>query len=119
MSHLSMELPETLHQRLETLAKNEGISLNQYVLSTLTRHATAAYTVRATSESVVEKQRADFATLLENLGQASFSEIAKTLQERETVAPEPGLTPEVVARLQKLINERLTSEERLMMETVS
>ena len=117
MSHLSIELPETLHQHLETLAQDEGVPLKQYVLSTLTRQATTAYTVRATSDSEVAKQRADFATLLENLGQASFSEIAKALQEREIVAPEPGLTPEVVARLQRLINERLTSAERVMMET--
>jgi len=48
-----------------------------------------------------------FSVLLQNLGQASFSEIEQVLQERETVASEAGLTPEIVQRLrQRMANHQ-------------
>jgi hypothetical protein len=49
----------------------------------------------------VEQQREAFAALLENLGQASSAETKRVLNEREEVAPEPGLDPEVVACLRQ------------------
>jgi len=57
----------------------------------------------STLEKDAAQQRSDFANLLNNLGQASFSEIEKIMQAREVVEPEPGLTPEVVKRLQERI----------------
>jgi hypothetical protein len=103
MSQLTVELPETLHHQLESLAQTEGVSLSQYVLFALTRQATLSYTVRSVPETEIAQQRTAFATLLNNLGQASFSEIEKVMQEREIVEPEIGLTPEVVKRLQNRI----------------
>jgi hypothetical protein len=93
-------LPETLQHQLETLARNEGVSLSQYILFALTRQATLAYTVRAVSETEIAQQRTAFSALLQSLGQASFAEIEQILRERETVTPEAGLTPEVMQRLQ-------------------
>lgn len=49
------------------------------------------------------QQRAAFTALLNNLGQSSFSEIEKIMQEREVIEPEADLTPEVVKRLQSRI----------------
>jgi len=106
-----MELPETLHQQLETLARNEGIALSEYLVSALTRHATLSYTVRSTSEEETSKQRADFAALLGSLGQASFSEIENVLQEREVVMPEAGLAPEVMMQLQSRIAKQLMQDK--------
>lgn len=48
--------------------------------------------------SEFEQQEHDFAKLLQSLGQASFEEIEKIMQEREASKPEKGLSPEVVKR---------------------
>ena len=106
MSRLTIRLPESLHRLLETQAQQEGVSLNQYIVYLLTRQATLAYTVRALPEEDVAQQRAQFAALLQSLGQASYPEIEKVLAEREAVEPESGLSPDVVRRLQ----ERLADE---------
>lgn len=110
MSQLIVELPKTLHHQLEALAQNEGVPLSHYVLSALTRQAALTYTAQAVPETEVAQQRAGFATLLNSLGQASFAEIEKTMQEREAVEPEVGLTPEVVQRLQsRIAKQRMQS----------
>jgi hypothetical protein len=108
MSQLTLELPETLHHQLHSLAQNEGVSLSQYVLFALTRQVTLSYTVRSVPETETAQQRLAFAALLNNLGQTSFSEIEKVMQEREVVDPETGLTSEVVKRLQsRITNHRI------------
>jgi len=103
MSQLTLKLPETLHHQLQTLAQGEGVSLSQYILFALTRQATFSYHVQSVPDKDISQQRSDFANLLNSLGQASFSEIEKIMQEREVVEPEPGLTPEAVQRLQERI----------------
>jgi len=62
-------------------------------------------------EGAVEQQREAFAALLENLGQASSAEIRQALAEREEVAPEPELDPEVVARLRQRIADASTASD--------
>lgn len=42
MSRLTVRLPESLHQRLTQQAEREGVSLNHYIVYTLTRTVTAA-----------------------------------------------------------------------------
>ena len=42
MSRLTVRLPQSLHQRLAQQADREGVSLNQYIVYTLTRTVTAA-----------------------------------------------------------------------------
>ena len=66
-------------------------------------------THQAMPEGAVEQQREAFAALLENLGQASSAEIKRALNEREEVTSEPGLAPEVAARLRQRIAEASTS----------
>lgn len=41
MSRLTVRLPESLHQRLTEQAQREGVSLNHYIVYTLTRTVTA------------------------------------------------------------------------------
>lgn len=42
MSRLTVRLPDSLHRRLITQAEREGISLNHYIVYSLTRAVTAA-----------------------------------------------------------------------------
>ena len=106
MSQLVLEIPETLHQQLERLARDEGVSLSQYLLFALTRQATSAYTVKSVSKKDIDEQKNDFAKILQSLGQASFEEIEQIMQERELTKPEKGLSPEVVQKLQNKINQQ-------------
>ncbi len=99
MSRLTLRLPDTLHSQLVTLADNEQVSLNQYIVFALTRQVTMAYTVQAVPEKAIAEQRAAYTALLQNLGKATFDEIEETLDGRETVEPEVGLTPDVVESL--------------------
>ncbi|MCS6909436.1 MAG: type II toxin-antitoxin system HicB family antitoxin [Anaerolineales bacterium] len=103
MSRLTLRLPETLHRQLKTLARNEAVSLNQYIVFALTRQATLAYTVQPVSEEEARRQQTAFAALLQSLGQASFDEIQRTLNRRRRVKPEKGLTPDTLKALKNRI----------------
>ncbi len=106
MSRLTLRLPESLHRQLEALATGEAVSLNQYIVYALTKQVTQAYTVQAVPEKVVAEQRAAYATLLQSLGRASFQEVRTILDERETVQPEPGLTPDKIEKLRQKISQQ-------------
>jgi hypothetical protein len=93
---------------LETLAKREQTSLNQYIVYALTRQAAEAYTVHEFSEGAVAQQRVTFDALLQNLGQASSDQVEKVLGQREQTAPERGLSPKTIKRLRR----RLTGPHR-------
>jgi len=103
MGRLTLRLPESLHRQLESRARQEKVSLNQYLVYALTRHVAMAYMVTPIPEEAVQQQREAFAALLESLGQASSAEIRQVLDEREEVAPESGLDPEVVACVRQRI----------------
>lgn len=102
MSRLTLRLPDSLHRQLSDQAKQEGISLNQYIVYALTREATVAYTVRPVSDTA--SQKVAYAALLEKLGRASFDEIRAVLDERESVEPEDGLSADVVARMKQKLS---------------
>jgi len=106
MSRLTLRLPDSLHQQLESLAENEQVSLNQYIVYALTRQTTMDYTIQAVPEKALAEQRAQYTTLLQTLGQASFEEIAKALDERESVDLDPGLTPEVAEALRRKLSSQ-------------
>jgi hypothetical protein len=99
MSRLTLRLPDSLHRQLETLAEQEAVSLNQYIVYALTRQVTLAYTVQPVPEQAVREQRARYAALLQRLGPATAGEIEAALAAREPAEPEPGLTPEVIQAL--------------------
>ncbi len=71
MNSITLTLPDTLYHQLESIARNEGIPLNEYLLYALTRWASSAFTVKVVSEAEREKQRKEFDALLRNLNQAS------------------------------------------------
>ena len=101
MGQLTVRLPGTLHHQLTTLARDEGVSLNQYIIYALTHQVTLAYVVQTVSEPAVVQQSASFSALLQSLGTASFSEIEATMLEREEVELDAGLSPEVVTRVRR------------------
>ena len=106
MSRLTLRLPDTLHDRLRSLASHENISLNQYVVYALTQQVTLSYAIQTTPEEAVAEQRAAYTALLQSLGRASFDEIQQVMDERETVAPEEGLSPEVAEKLRRRIQSQ-------------
>ena len=109
MSRLTLRLPETLHRQLETLAKHEQTSLNQYIVYALTRQAAEAYTVQEFSEGAVTQQRVRFNALLQSLGQVSPEHVEKVLAQREQTKPERGLSPKIVKRVQRRVAEQYRS----------
>ena len=106
MIRLTLRLPETLHQQLTHLAAGEGVSLNQYIVYSLTRQTTLAYTVAAVSDVEVKQQQQAFQLLKKKLGQASDDEIESVLAMRELVEPDPELSSDVVSSLQERIRKR-------------
>ncbi len=62
--------------------------------------------IQSVPERAIADQRAAYSALLQNLGTASFEKIQKTLDERKSVNPEHGLTPEVIERLKKRIKKK-------------
>ena len=121
MGRFTLRIPKTLHTELEVLAKDEGISLNQYIIYTLTQKVTAEKLVvegkSLTSEQAaflakvklvppeqIAEQRTAYEALLSRLGpEATDEEVEQYLSEREPVDPEPELEPEAVIRLKERI----------------
>ena len=101
MSQLTVSLPDPLHHQLMTLANYMGVSLNQYLVSVLTRQTTTAYTVQLIPQATLAQQRAAFDTLLQRLGTASPEEIQAVLAEREPVEPEAELSAEMIERFRQ------------------
>jgi hypothetical protein len=103
VSELTLQLPETLHQQLESLAESEGVSLDNYIVYTLTRQVAVAYTIQVATPEAIAEQRANFDELLDELGSTSAAQVDEILANRPVVAPEPDLSPETIAKLKKLI----------------
>jgi len=103
MSRLTLRLPQSLHQQLIRLAEAEGISLNQYIVYALTRQAASADLIGTVPEGEIDQQKQSFQALLQQLGQASPTQIESALAGREMVEPEPELSPQTIASLQQLL----------------
>jgi len=119
MGRFTLRIPKTLHHELEALAKEEGISLNQYIIYVLTQKVTVAKlggaeksltpaqarflaNVKFAPPEQVAEQKAAFEALLSRLGpEATAEEVDRYLAEREPVDPEPALAPDAVIRLKE------------------
>ena len=98
MSRLTLRLPDTLHRQLEGLARNESVSLNQYIVFALTRQATLAYTVQPVPEDEISRQRAAYTALFENLGQASAGEVERILAAQRKSSQKKACQPKLRRR---------------------
>lgn len=110
MSRLTVRLPASLRRQLETMARDEGVSLNQYVVYALTRQMTPVNTIRVTPESEIAEQRVRYDALRARLGKASPAVVQEALDAREVVNPDPDLDPGDVARLRDAIARRRQAE---------
>ncbi|ACK72665.1 hypothetical protein PCC7424_4297 [Gloeothece citriformis PCC 7424] len=54
----------------------------------------------------IQQQAESLKRLLEQLGEASPTEIKAILEQREKVEPEPELKPEVIEKIRQLIKEK-------------
>ena len=68
-------------------------------------------TIEKLPENAVREQREAYQALRRKLGTASDDEARQVLAEREPVAPEPDLDPEVAARVRQRI-EQARGQER-------
>ena len=103
MRRFTLRLPETLFQRLELLADGEGVSLNQYLIYSLTQHAARAYRVYPVSKDEITRQHEQYDELIEALGTVSDREFEAILAEGEPVEPGAQLDSELVARIEAKI----------------
>lgn len=78
--------------------KNQYHPLETYVIFCgLSRSPNSAYTRERKSESEIEQQKQNFQALLQELGEASSTQLESILARREVVDPEPELRPEILA----------------------
>jgi len=68
MARMTIRLPETLHAVLQQQASKEGLSLNQFILYSLTRQSAFAHAIETLPPKQVMEQQARFHTLLQSLG---------------------------------------------------
>ncbi|MCA9924669.1 MAG: toxin-antitoxin system HicB family antitoxin [Anaerolineales bacterium] len=110
MGRFTLRLPETLHNELESRARQEGVSLNQYIVYTLTKQVATSYTIQVLPETAVKEQAARYQALLEKLPRSSEKELDAVLQAREQVEPEPDLDSETIQKIQNRIAKAQQTE---------
>lgn len=99
MGRFTLRLPETLHQQLEVLAQEEGVSLNQYLVYTLAQHTAPAYTIQIRSPQEIAERRVKFDALLGRLrGETETIDIDDILAQREIEAVDEE-SAELVAKM--------------------
>lgn len=90
MSRLTVRLPNALHQQLEALAREEGVSLNHYIVYALTRQATMA-----------EHSPSGKSSRRPKTGAASFNKAEPELDDFEPEDPSGTFDAESEARLRR------------------
>jgi hypothetical protein len=103
MRRVTLRLPETLFKRLELLADSEGVSLNQYLIYSLTQHVARAYRVDPVPKDEIARQHAQYHELIEALGAVSDRDFDAILAEGEPVESDTQLDPDLVARVEAKI----------------
>ncbi len=99
MTDLILKLPEILHQKLIDLAKQENLSLDQYILNTLNNEINNSYQIKKLSEADIKNQTKSFQNLIQELGEKEDQEIETILNQREIVTNEDDLTSEIKNKL--------------------
>jgi hypothetical protein len=103
MRRLTLRLPETLFHRLELLADSEGISLNQYLVYSLTQSVARSYRVIPVPQAEIERQHARFDEMITSLGTASDEEFDAILAEGVGDERGMGLDPVLATRIEEKI----------------
>ena len=106
MGRYTLRMPKTLHERLELLAKNEGVSLNQFIVYSLTQQVSRSAYVFPVSADEVEQQHKLYGELIAELGQVSDEEFDTILAEGEEPGFQDSLTPEIIAKVEAKIAQK-------------
>jgi len=105
MGRFTVRLPDTLHNELELQARHEGVSLNQFIVYTLTKKTAPAYTIQMFPDTDIQQQRNRFNALLKQLGPPDQTITREFLDEREVEQPEDEETAELIAKVKAKLAE--------------
>ncbi len=111
MGRFTLRLPKSLHEELEDMAGQEGVSLNQYIVYALAQQVTTEKfkhrilpDVRPVNRDDVLEQYRAFEQLKAELGQvATEEEVDRYLSGREPAKPEAELITEAIGRFEARI----------------
>ena len=67
MSALSLRLPRSIHQHIREIAKNEGVSINQFVSSAVSEKISAIMTEDYLKSRAKRAKKADLKKILDNV----------------------------------------------------
>lgn len=85
MGRFTLRLPESLHSELENRATIEGVSLNQYIVYTLTKQVSTLSSIHLIPQQLVDLQEERFNRVLAMLGEATEAEVDEFLRYRDQV----------------------------------
>ncbi len=71
MSTISLRIPESLHERVRELAKQENISINQFISTALAEKISALLTAEYLEERALRGRRAKFNRALSKVSDAA------------------------------------------------
>jgi len=67
MSTLSLRLPSSIHQHIREIAKNEGVSINQFVSSAVSEKISAIMTEDYLKSRAKRAKKSDLKKILDNV----------------------------------------------------
>ncbi len=67
MSALSLRLPSSIHQHIREIAKNEGVSINQFVSSAVSEKISAIMTEDYLKSRAKRAKKSDFRRILDDV----------------------------------------------------
>jgi uncharacterized protein (DUF1778 family) len=67
MSALSLRLPNSIHRHIKEIASQEGVSINQFVLSAVSEKISAISTENYLVQRADKANREEFTTILNNV----------------------------------------------------
>ena len=67
MSTLSLRLPSSIHQHIREIAKNEGVSINQFVSSAVSEKISAIMTEDYLKSRANRAKKSDLKKILDNV----------------------------------------------------
>ena len=104
MTRMTIRLPDSLHNMMQQQATREGLSLNQFILYSLTRQSAFNYAVAALPADQALAEHARFQALWKSLGPEMSDEEWQTfLSERDNAPRRAGVSIETENKLRQKI----------------
>jgi uncharacterized protein (DUF1778 family) len=67
MSALSLRLPNSIHQHIQEIAKKEGVSINQFIISAISEKISAIMTEDYLKSRAKRARKGDFKKILDKV----------------------------------------------------